>query len=221
MAYKRKERPGFFIPHRCRTQLDFLDMEQRGQLLSALLEYSENGSTPKFDGVLAMAFATLAEQIDFDRATWDERCAKNAANRKKSVQTEVDNGRRSSTMVDEGDQPNHNPTQSQPNLYPLKSPKGDEHPGFAVFWEAYPNKRNKPAARKAFAKIAGKVELSVLLAALETQKRSPDWTKENGRYIPYPASWLNGRRWEDKPQAAVVDPCVALPESVPDYGWGV
>ena len=34
--------------------------------------------------------------------------------------------------------------------------------------------------------------------ALEAQKASFDWQKENGRYIPLPATWLNGKRWEDE-----------------------
>jgi hypothetical protein len=28
--------------------------------------------------------------------------------------------------------------------------------------------------------------------------RSEDWTKEGGQYIPYPATWLNAKGWEDE-----------------------
>ena len=38
-----------------------------------------------------------------------------------------------------------------------------------------------------------------MAAALERDRRSRDWQREDGAYIPYPASWLNGRRWEDEP----------------------
>ena len=38
----------------------------------------------------------------------------------------------------------------------------------------------------------------MLIDAIEKQKQTPDWNKENGKYIPYPATWLNGRRWEDE-----------------------
>ena len=37
-----------------------------------------------------------------------------------------------------------------------------------------------------------------MLAALEQQRQSHDWQKEGGRYIPYPATWLNQGRWEDE-----------------------
>lgn len=76
--------------------------------------------------------------------------------------------------------------------------------GFASFWEQYPKKVAKPQALKAWKKIkpAGQI-LADLMAALEKQKASADWLKDGGQFIPHPASWLNGRRWEDQaPQAA-------------------
>ena len=40
-------------------------------------------------------------------------------------------------------------------------------------------------------------------AALERDKRSEQWRRDNGDFIPHPASWLNGRRWEDEPAEGV------------------
>ena len=37
-----------------------------------------------------------------------------------------------------------------------------------------------------------------MLAALERQRASDQWRKEGGRFIPLPATWINGRRWEDE-----------------------
>lgn len=68
---------------------------------------------------------------------------------------------------------------------------------FAVFWKAYPKKVGKEAARKAFAKVH--VPIDALITAIEAQKRSPQWTKDNGQYIPYPAKWLNQGYWENEP----------------------
>ena len=36
------------------------------------------------------------------------------------------------------------------------------------------------------------------MKALETAKKSSDWTKDNGQYIPYPATWLRAKGWEDE-----------------------
>lgn len=68
---------------------------------------------------------------------------------------------------------------------------------FEKFWAAYPRKKNKEQARKAFQKLKG-VKLQELLDAIERQKRSRDWTKDGGQYIPYPATWLNAGGWEDE-----------------------
>ena len=35
--------------------------------------------------------------------------------------------------------------------------------------------------------------------ALNAQKQSDQWMRDDGRYIPHPATWLNGRCWEDDP----------------------
>lgn len=66
---------------------------------------------------------------------------------------------------------------------------------FNAFWTAFPKKKDKANAEKAFRKVD--VPIEVLLTALEKQKKSADWIKEGGKYIPYPSTWLNGRRWED------------------------
>lgn len=71
---------------------------------------------------------------------------------------------------------------------------------FDRFWEAYPRRQGKEAARKAWAKIRpDDALLAEMLAALERQRASDQWRKDGGQFIPLPATWLNGRRWEDEP----------------------
>jgi len=67
---------------------------------------------------------------------------------------------------------------------------------FASFWEAYPKKKNRGQAENAFLKVTTSIE--VLLEALVVAAKSPDWLKEEGKYIPYPATWLNAKGWEDE-----------------------
>lgn len=70
---------------------------------------------------------------------------------------------------------------------------------FDEFWQAYPKKRAKDDAMKAFAKRKPDRELlDQMLKAIEAQKRSDDWLKDNGQFIPYPATWLNDARWMDE-----------------------
>lgn len=71
--------------------------------------------------------------------------------------------------------------------------------GFVDFWAVYPKKKAKEAAKKAWDKLRPDEELrSVILQAVQDQSASPDWKKARGQYIPYPATWLNNRRWEDE-----------------------
>ncbi len=70
--------------------------------------------------------------------------------------------------------------------------------GFTEFWSAYPRKQGKDAARRAWLKLRPDEELrGKLLEALAGQKKSAPWS--DPQFIPHPASWLNGRRWEDEP----------------------
>lgn len=78
-----------------------------------------------------------------------------------------------------------------------KGVKGEKKPSaFDAFWYAYPKKIGKGEARKAFAKV--KVDLQTLLDAIDKQKKSEQWTKNNGQFIPNPSTWLNQGRWEDE-----------------------
>lgn len=76
-------------------------------------------------------------------------------------------------------------------------------PGFDRFWEAYPRKTAKPKAVQAFARIRpDEALLSTMLAALSAQAKSDQWVKDDGQFIPHPATWLSARRWEDQMPAA-------------------
>lgn len=67
---------------------------------------------------------------------------------------------------------------------------------FESFWEAYPRKVGKTKAEAAFAKIS--VPVDVLLSAISKQKKSAQWTKDGGQFIPHPTTWLNRQGWEDE-----------------------
>lgn len=71
--------------------------------------------------------------------------------------------------------------------------------GFEAFWTAYPKKKSKGRALSAWKKLKPDSSLQALiLKAIEAQKHSPDWQKDKGQYIPYPATWLNAMAWEDE-----------------------
>jgi hypothetical protein len=69
--------------------------------------------------------------------------------------------------------------------------------GFEDFWKAYPRRIGKRAAEKAWERAEGKPPLEQILAAIAKQKQSEQWTKEGGRFIPHPTTWINQGRWDD------------------------
>jgi hypothetical protein len=70
---------------------------------------------------------------------------------------------------------------------------------FDTFWDFYPKKVGKIAAKKAFGKIRmDEVLFKRILAAITVQKRSAQWLENNGQYIPNPATWLNRGSWDDE-----------------------
>jgi hypothetical protein len=81
---------------------------------------------------------------------------------------------------------------------------------FAAFWSAYPKKVGKDAAWRAWKNRNGtRPELSVMLSAIEQQRQTDQWQRDNGQYIPNPATWLNQGRWGDE-TAQAYDPYAAF-----------
>jgi hypothetical protein len=70
--------------------------------------------------------------------------------------------------------------------------------GFAEFWTSYPRikRKSKGQAEKAWKAI--NPDITAVLAGLDRAKRSTSWLKDSGQYIPYPATWLRARGWEDE-----------------------
>lgn len=93
-----------------------------------------------------------------------------------------------------------NPTLSQNNLNQNQNQNQlNPFAQFAEFWIAYPKKKNKGDAEKAWKAISPGTDLiAKILNALLQAKQSKDWAKESGKYIPYPASWLRAKGWMDE-----------------------
>lgn len=69
---------------------------------------------------------------------------------------------------------------------------------FDEFWKAYPRKIGKGTAETAWKKHGCKDLLPQILTAVRQCKISSDWSRDGGQYIPYPATWLNRKGWDDE-----------------------
>lgn len=68
---------------------------------------------------------------------------------------------------------------------------------FHIFWSKYPRKVAKDEAIKAWVKGVCDGNLGEILAGVEGWIHTNQWTDMDK--IPYPATWLNGRRWREIP----------------------
>ena len=75
--------------------------------------------------------------------------------------------------------------------------KKQREESFLVFYKAYPKKMNKKEALARWIK-AKLPDMEVILNAIEQQKKTEQWQKDNGKYIPYPSTWINQERWNDE-----------------------
>lgn len=70
---------------------------------------------------------------------------------------------------------------------------------FEQFYKSYPKKVKKQDVKKWFIKHKPSNELfNDIMTSLEVFKNDKDWLKDDGQYIPYPTTWLNQQRWEEK-----------------------
>lgn len=58
------------------------------------------------------------------------------------------------------------------------------------------------------------------MAALEAAKKCDQWRKDNGQFIPYPATWLNQERWEDEYGVPKVERHSNFDPDNPYADWG-
>lgn len=100
------------------------------------------------------------------------------------------------------------------NVVDLKmAAAGDEQPNpdlpqftFSDFWRLYPRRVARKDAEKAWARVKPE-DYPKIFAAVERAKQTDDWNRENWRFVPYPATYLRGERWEDELDAPLMGQC--------------
>ena len=181
------------------------DDESIGAIVRAMLAYRKSGEQPQFEG--PERFIWPAIQRDIDESIKAQEAAANACREngkkggrppKASGFSETNgnqknqsgfSGTKKSQRQGQGQRQGH----SQGHIPPKSPSEGD---AFERFWSVYPRKVGKQSAKRAFEKV--KVPLETLVTAIERQKCSDQWTRDNGQYIPHPTTWLNQGRWDDE-----------------------
>jgi hypothetical protein len=88
------------------------------------------------------------------------------------------------------------------NKDPRNQLKTSAHTHFDEFWKAYPRKKDKGHARKAWDKAVKTTDPAVIVSAAVQFRQ---WCEQDGtepEFTPYPATWINGERWTDERDAS-------------------
>lgn len=68
---------------------------------------------------------------------------------------------------------------------------------FERFWEIYPKKTDKGAARRAFTTAIRKADVELIITKAKAYAEDPNLPQK--QFIKYPASWLNAEAWNNPP----------------------
>lgn len=91
----------------------------------------------------------------------------------------------------------HEPPSTEPQVALLaEQPENNARPltAFEAFWNAYPNKKAKPAARSAFERAVRRGSIAAVMAGVEAWR--PDWARDRDRFCPWPQKFLNQDLWK-------------------------
>lgn len=187
---------------------------ERQKLAAAMLDYGCVGIEPAGLSNLSQGMFEAIKSSLITRSKGGQPGNQNASkNKSEKTNNETNNKNEQEKRIPETtEQTNCTETDTDTETYtdnPPKPPKGVEGGAFEVFWEIYPKKVGKQDARRAYERATkgkGPDFKNKILKALEDQKKSEQWTRENGRFIPHPATWLNQGRWDDQLEPAEPEP---------------
>lgn len=77
---------------------------------------------------------------------------------------------------------------------------------FDRFWQIYPKKVAKADARKAWKQTESiRPDLETIIKAIQAACKTEQWMRGGGQFIPYPATWIRGERWDDIHEVVIPD----------------
>lgn len=194
----------FFRSYRdAARELAKTDVEAAYSLLMAILDYGLDDIAPELAGGAAATWIVIKSFVDVSIQKSDAGAKGGSRPKANASRMEAEWKQNGSTIEANASKPepkeeSRKKKEESKNVESTpKAPTGAKRTDaeFEKFWSAYPTKVGKQPARKAFDKV--KVPVETLVAAIERQKCSSQWSKDGGQYIPNPATWLNQQRWED------------------------
>ena len=200
-----KQKSSFLIYHEYREPLKLLTDEQRGQLLMALIDYSESGVVPELDGISMMAFSFIQSQMDRDSKKYENRCSSNRENGKKGGRPKKENDTEENPKNPLGFEETEKKTKNPKKPIKIKNKDKDINKNtmckseadalFERVWKLYPQKLGKGKVSDANKRRLLDIGFDELSRAIDRYKADlalDDWRKPqngstffNSGYIDY------------------------------------
>lgn len=172
-----------------------LTAEEKGNLIDAVVSYASGREYEHLlDGApCRIAFRFLKGQVDRNAAISDVR---RQARQGKTQQTITSDNKPQQATTN---LPKEKEKEKEKDKNKDKDKDKEAAERFETFWKVYPRHVNRKGAEKAFAKLnPDDALLQTMISAVERQTQTAQWRENGGQFIPHPATWLNGRRWEDE-----------------------
>jgi len=181
--------------------------EEQADFLLAVCEYGLNGVLPEQKkGFVAAVFAAVKPNLDTSLAKAKAGAAGGSANRNEANRSNQQANGSNEEANESTSEANGSNLEAIRNKEVEEGIKNKEYikpyrstdDAFEAFWAEYPNRKGKGKAREAFKRAIKKTSVGIMVEAVKKQRQGSQWTKDDGRFIPYPATWLNQERWEDE-----------------------
>ena len=178
--------------------------EEAGRLMKALWGYTMTGHQTELQGAEKGIYALILMTLNMDNEWDDEISAKRSRSgsaggrprKANALEDEEEKAKKANAFQEETEKAKK---ANAPNKNKSKNKNTEKEWMFDRFWAAYPRKEAREAARESFDEIEPDEELlETMIEAIEVWKKSDQWMREGGRFIPHPATWLTGKRWMDE-----------------------
>ena len=173
-----------------------LDIDKIFRLLSARTQDEKNAIKNVLkDFFIETEAGFIQRRCDNEIKFYHERIDSAAAAGRKSAEKRANSNGRSTLVQRAFNQLITN------NQEPITNNHIDISSDFDIFWQEYPKKVGKEAARKSWNKI--RPNLQDVLKTLAWQKESKQWFEKGGQFIPNASTYLNQHRFLDEPSLSV------------------
>jgi len=203
----------------CTDAIDELSDQDAGQLFKQLLKYNITGNYEKQGQVIDVMFKMMKPFIDDNKEAYKRKCSINKVNgsqggRPTNQEAKKPNGySENRTVIDETERLLNKPSAAKKSKEEYSKEEKENNTNaqidedFDNFWNAYQRKVAKGDARKAWKALKPTEELAFqIIESVKQQALLEDWQKDNGKFIPYPATWLRAERWNDEILGEEYDP---------------